>query len=85
MAVPHPESVSISPTGFDGRVIKILDRGARSVRLANGHMITALPSRDLAAAAPKPGDRVRVELAFRELQGWRLVHDQPVLAAAFCA
>lgn len=72
--MPHTKAPFSLTTAFDGLVTEILDKGARSVRLANGHIVTALPSRALGAQGPRAGDKVTVELPFRELHGWRLVH-----------
>lgn len=81
MAVPRPDSPFVPATAFDGRVTEILARGARHVRLANGHTVMALPSGKPAGEAPLPGDRVTVELSFRELHGWRLVSAERELCA----
>jgi translation initiation factor IF-1 len=85
MAVPHPKSPFATATAFDGLVTEVLALGARSVRLANGHLVTALPSKSKGAESSWPGDKVTVEMAFRELNGWRLVHPGRVVAAELAA
>lgn len=83
--MPHPKSAFALATAFEGLVTEILAKGARSVRLANGHIVTALPSHALGAQGPRAGDKVTVELGFRELSGWRLVHTGQVHDLAVCA
>ena len=61
----------LAAIAFDGEVMKLLPLGGRKVRLDNGHVVTALPSKGSPDGAPVMGDRVVVEIAFNSLKGWR--------------
>jgi len=57
---------------FDGEVVKLMPLGGRRVRLNNGHLITVSPSLGVQTGVSLLGDRVRVEIAYNSLRGWRL-------------
>ena len=52
--------------------MKLLPLGVRRVRLANGHLITVLPTLGRPIDVSLIGDRVVAEIDFNQLKGWRL-------------
>jgi hypothetical protein len=60
------------PIAFCGEVVRLGDDGGHSVRLDNHHPVTAYPTASQAHQPPPAvGERVRVEMAFDEMKGWR--------------
>ncbi|WGM30936.1 hypothetical protein [Brevundimonas sp. NIBR11] len=68
---PQPimsERMEESAITYDGVVVGLLGGGRRSIRLDNGHIVSAVPAKGVTKS--KPGDRMSIEIAIHPSQGW---------------
>lgn len=69
------ERMEDSVITYDGVVVGVLGGGRRSIRLDNGHIVSAMPANGVTKS--KPGDRMSIEIAIHPSRGWLMTGPGP--------